>query len=115
MCTHRAEPHRLLCPSLQRPIVQQNGSAAAAGPGSKAALTARIGALLKSAPILLFMKVRMLCWCNVQQWDVWLRLASYIYMIDERPMRLSGAVTVPQQGWQHSRATVYPQNEISRT
>lgn len=42
----------------QGPIVQQNGSAAAAA-GSKAALTASIEALLKSAPILLFMKVRM--------------------------------------------------------
>jgi hypothetical protein len=36
--------------------VQQNGVAAAAA-GSKAALTERIDALLKSAPILLFMKV----------------------------------------------------------
>jgi hypothetical protein len=36
--------------------VQQNGVSAAAA-GSKAALTERIEALLKSAPILLFMKV----------------------------------------------------------
>jgi Grx4 family monothiol glutaredoxin len=42
-------------PEAQGPIVQQNGVAATAA-GSKAALTERIEALLKSAPILLFMK-----------------------------------------------------------
>ncbi len=46
-----------LCSCRQGSILHASGGDAAAG-GSKAALTARLEALLKSAPILLFMKVR---------------------------------------------------------
>lgn len=49
-------PSHAMRATAQGPIVQQNGVAASAA-GSKAALTQRIEALLKSAPILLFMKV----------------------------------------------------------